>query len=404
MKFHELKNLLANIEKYPGTTKVESGPMINEGYPSNFNLSFAWYEWTKKEGTKGPNKQYVSFAGDMLYTKCQPCIRPQDWKAIIDNEESEYRYLSYFHMADVSGLMAKMDPAKRNELARFSITSLISFFKSRNIDLKDIHVAYCAGGAVSDLTAGKYAFDKNIAPDPFYDEWIKAGISEENMIADKTRDTFLSLKNYSRPSPWGYRNEIFYKHNGRLLDIATIEHLVFEPVLDEQMNITDIMDYRHAFSISAVGIERLLMVLNDLDDVRKVDIIAPLYELAKTAIPNIKMQDADALVQTLRPMQAIITDGGLWKNLNSRRKEIVRAFYIEFAGICSKYDLHIDDKIFDDFLKLNAELLGNNRMQESMEKVKIEIKDRLLAMADNKNFSAEQRKKMRDVGGKDNEY
>lgn len=407
MKFHELKEILANVQKYPGTKKVEPGPMINAGYPSNFNLSFAWYEWTKKEGQEGPNKQYVSFAGEMFYTKSQPCIRPQDWKTIIENDESKYRYLSYFHMADVSGLIARMDPKYRKEIGVFAINSLIEFFKNQNIDLKNIFVTYSAGGKVSELTAGKYTFDKNIKPDPFYDDWISAGIPKENMTADTTRDTLLALKNYSRPSPWGYRNEINYKHNGKLLDIATIEHLVFEPVFDEQMNIIDVVDYRHTFSISAVGMERTLMALNGFDDIRQIDIIAPIYEMVQLKIKEMSDEDADVLIQSLRPIQAIVTDGGQWKNLNNRRKEIARAFYMEFANIWGKYNLKMEDVLLDDLLNLNAELLKNDKMKDSIESVKMEIRERLLSLASNKHLPKEKRDSYNKIftpKGMDSEY
>jgi len=404
MKFQELKALLLNVPKYPGTVPVKPGPMINEGYPSNFNLSFAWYEWTKKEGIKGPNKQYVSFAGDMFYTKCQPCIRPQDWKAVIDNDPNQYRYLSYFHMSDVSGLIAKIDGAQKKEIGIFSINSLIDFFKSQNIDINNVHVAYCQGGKVVDLTNGKYTFDKVIDKDPFYDDWINAGVPMKNMISDATRDTFLSLKNYSRPSPWGYRNEIFYNHHGKLLDIATVEHLCFEPTIDNELEIIDITDYKHAFSISAVGLERLLMVLNNFSDIRQVDIVAPLYDKIRTSIKNVTEDDIDAIVQSIRPIQAIVTDGGTWQRLNNRRREITRAYYIEFADLWGKYNLTVDSDLLTEILNLNANLLENDKMKANIDKVKNELQKRLIIMADNKHLSVEQRQIYRNVGGLANEH
>lgn len=402
MDFHELKQKLANLPKYPGTVIVPPGPMINEGYPSNFNLSFAYYEWTKEEGQTGPSKQYISFAGEMFYTKCQPCIRPQDWRTIIENGENKYRYLSYFHMADISGLIARMNPECRKEIGTFAITSLVDFFKELKLDLNNVFIAYCAGGKVIDLTDGKYTFDKEVARDSFFTEWLKAGIPEANMIPDKTRDTLLSLRNYSRPSPWGYRNEIFYKHQGKLLDIATIEHLCFEPVFDEKMNTTDINDYRHAFSISATGVERLLMVLNDFDDVRKVDILAPLYELVNSQVENISIVDTDILVQTIRPIQAIIADGGLWKTLNSRRKEIARAFYMEFANVLNKYILKIDDQIIIDLLSLNADLLKEERYKDAIPAIISELKERVISLSGNKDLPVEMRENYKKIlGNKD---
>jgi hypothetical protein len=397
VNFFELKKKLENFPKYPGTVVVKPGPMINEGYPSNFNLSFAYYEWTREEGQTGPSKQYISFAGEMFYTKCQPCIRPQDWRSVVENGENKYRYLSYFHMADISGLIARMDSKYRKEIGVFAIQSLINFFKELNLDLNNIFVAYCAGGKVVDLTHGKYTFDKEVGKDPFFDEWLKAGISEGNMIPDKTRDTLLSLRNYSRPSPWGYRNEIFYKHQGKLLDIATIEHLCFEPVFDEKMNTIDINDYRHAFSISATGVERLLMVLNDLDDVRKVDIVSPLYDLVNSQIEAIDPSDADILVQTIRPIQAIIADGGLWKTLNSRRKEIARAFYMEFANILNKYNLVIDDKIITDLFLLNADLLKEDRYKNAIPTIMAELKERIVSLGNNKDLPIEVRENYKKI-------
>lgn len=397
MKFHELKEKLINFPKYPGTIKVETGPMINDGYPSNFNLSFAYYEWTQKEGQKGSAKQYISFTGEMFYTKCQPCIRPQDWRTIVENGENKYRYLSYFHMADVGGLIARMDSKYRDEIGVFSINSLINLFKELGLDINNVHVAYCAGGKVIDLTDGKYTFDKEVAPDPFYHEWLKAGISEENMIPDKTRDTLLSLRNYSRPSPWGYRNEIFYKHQGKLLDIATIEHLCFEPIFDAEMNTIDIIDYKHAFSISATGVERLLTVINNFDNVRKVDIVAPLYDFITQNIKGITVEETDILVQTIRPIQAIIADGGQWQNLNSRRKEIARAFYMEFANVWSKYNLKINDKLLEDLLFMNADLLKNDRYKNAIPAVIKELGERVFSLSDNKHLPKEVRENYRKV-------
>lgn len=386
MNFNELKEKLSNLPKYPGTTQVNSAPMINEGYPSNFNLSFAYYEWTQKEGQKGSAKQYISFAGDMFYSKCQPCIRTQDWKTIVENGKDKYRYLSYFHMMDVSGLIARTDPEYQIEIGNFAINSLITLFKELDLDLNKVHIAYCGGGKVSDLSNGKYTFDKNVPRDPFYDEWIRVGIPEKNMVCDKTRDTFLSLRNYSRPSPWGYRNEIFYKHKGKLLDIATIEHLCFEPVFDEQMNIIDIIDYRHSFSISAVGMERLLVVLNHLDDIRQVDILEPLFDYIRNSIDGVTDRDADILIQTIRPIQAIISDGGQWKNLNSRRKELMRAFYMEFANICSKYNINVGNNIIVDLLKMNADLLSNNKYNDDIPKILEEIRERITFLSNNKHL------------------
>ena len=396
--FKQLQEKLLNWEKYPGCEKFPSGPMINEGFPTNFNLSFSWYEWIEEnKGVSGDKIQYIDFNKDLVYSKTQPCIRPQDWKKLIDNQENKYRYLSYFHMTDVSGFMTATGKEKREEFAKFSIKSLLDFFKDQGLDLSKVYVSYLAGGEVSELTAGKYNFDFYVPEDPFLEEWIKNGVPRENMMPDKSRNTLLALKNYSRPTPWGYRNEIHYKHNGKLLDIATIEHITFKPLFDSDMNIVGLTDYQNSISASVVGVERLLMVLNDYKDIREVDIIQPIYDLLYTKVEAMSEYDADMIVQALRPVHAIVADGGHWSALNKRRREIIRSFYMEFADAWSRNNLNIHDPLLRELLELNAELLGYEKLQNSIDDTIEEIKSRIEIMSKNKHLPTEVRERYKVI-------
>ncbi len=391
--FHQLLLNLCQAKKYPGTKQIDPAPLINEGYPSNFNLSFAYYEWTKKEGQTGPNQQYISFAGDMFYSKYQPCFRYNDWRQVCESENgSRNKHLSYFHMADVSGLMARSDKKYQKTIGEFSIKALLKFIECLGLNTENVYVSFCTGGSVRTLTANKYLFSKNIGMDPFIDTWIECGLPKANLIPDQTRDTLLALRNYARPSPWGYRNEVYYKlHNGELLDIATVEHLCFEPTFDERMNIIDLNQYQHSFSVSAVGVERLLVALNNLNDIRDVNIIKPLYEYICKEHGNISQKDADVIIQTIRPMQAVISDGGKWRALNPRRKEIMRHLYSKLADELAKYQQPVTGPLLQHLLALNAELLQNKVLKLQISSVLMEIRERIDSLSVNKHLDQNKR-------------
>jgi hypothetical protein len=57
-----------------------------------------------------------------------------------------------------------------------------------------------------------------------------------------------------------------------------------------------------------------------------------------------------------------------------------------------------------EILDLNANLLDNEKMIKSIDKVRSELGERLISMADNKHLSPEQRNLYRNVGGLDNDY
>ncbi len=392
VKFWDLIEKAKNFPKFPGTKYKAPGPMIHGGFPSAFNMSFAWNEWINEENQE---VQYIDFTGNNTFSKYQPCIRHQDLESIISNKPNKYRYLSYFHMADVSGFIAEEGIKNKEKAEKFAIKSLLDFYKEIGLDLKKVHPVYLSGGTVKELTEGKYNFDFEVPQDPYYQYWIDNGILKENMIPDKSRDTFLALRNYYRPSPWGYRNEVLYEHNGKLLDISTIEFLRWEPVFDEEMKIINLKPYNHIVTASAIGVERILMALNGFKDIREIDLVKPLYDLMKKEYPKMKEYKADSLIQSLRAVQSIVADGGRWKNLNSRRREIVRMMYFQIIDTISEEEITFSS--IKKLLSLNAELLKNEKMKESQDDVLEEIKERIESNAKNKHLPAEKRFQSRDI-------
>ena len=120
--------------------------------------------------------------------------------------------------------------------------------------------------------------------------FLQYGVPEENLIPDKTTDTFLSVnlkkeeQNWGVSTVytgWGYRNEINVdvgsKGNRILLDIGTVEHFSWRPIYEGD-KIVGLGNIACDFTIGAVGLERLCMAINGLQRVQDVSYIAPFYE------------------------------------------------------------------------------------------------------------------------------
>jgi hypothetical protein len=210
----------------------------------------------------------------------------------------------------------------------------------------------CAGGKVSDLTAGRYDFEKNIPKDSLtYAQWLKHGVPKENFIWDATRDTFLSLFMFARPTPWGYRNELLYDvdkglDEDALLDIGTIEYVHWKPVFENpnvqklrHYMIKDIVPWGHHVVACGMGVERLLMAANGLESAMQCDHLAPVYNAVLHDADTQDNKAAFVFVDTLRSLYKIIADAHGYVTLTKSRREktidIARIFFgaMEILGI-----------------------------------------------------------------------
>jgi alanyl-tRNA synthetase len=351
MKIKELREKIKNFPKYPGTKIYPVAPVIHAGFPSCFNLSFAEYEMLKEF-----NGQYLHCDHNFLYSKIQPCIRHQDWETIVSDEKNRYRYLSLFDMADVSGCMVLKDNLKQEEIAKFAIKSLIDFIKSVNLDIGKLKISYFKEADIEKATAGKYKIDKNIPTDPMINYWKELGIKENQLISDQTRDTLLSLRVFGLPTPWGYRNEIHYEHQGKLLDIATVEYMKYEPLFNNEGEIYDLTEYKHSIAIAGIGVERFNMLLNNLNNVWEVDTIQPLIDMIMREAKNKDELQAMILVQAFRPLHQIIADGGVYKSLNHRRKKYTRVFYKALFETFKNLEIDFNESIIKKLIDLNSKL------------------------------------------------
>lgn len=378
MTIQELREKLQKFPKYPGAKNYPPASVCNDGFPSCFNLSMSEAEMHELWG------QYLKYDADLIYSKIQPCIRHQDWQTILEDKENNYRYLSLFDMSDVGGLIIQKDNSKHQESTEFSINSMINFLKSLNLDMKKLRIAYFEETNIKLATDGKYNLDQNFPTDPMLPYWKESfGFSESQFIPNHNRDTMLALNIFGNPTPWGYRNEIFYEHKGKLLDIGTVEHLAQVPVFNEKNEVVDVKPFEHSVAISAVGIQRIAMIVNDLENAWDVDNIKPMVEKAKELFGT-SDHEAMVITQSLRVIHRIITDGKNYNQLNDRRKEYFRKF---LKPLLSNLKNEADFEKIQTLLEMHANLESSYpELENSTRQTLEEIKQRKIAIESDKSI------------------
>jgi len=304
MEYKILRELVQNHSKYEGCVKVARAPLIHDGFPGTFNLSFTEYPWLKEYGG------FVDFDHDYVFSTVQSCIRPNDFPLL--HTVDSWKYLGVFEIADLTGAVSLSKKPDYNELQKWQIRELIDFLKKVGIEQDRVHPSYCVGGTVKELTGGRYSFDFLVPKDEISRKaFLEAGVPEKNLIPDRSRDTFLSL-HLHRPSPWGYRTEVNVTlgdcNKDELLDIATTEYIPWRPIYtgsdNSKENIIGLEESESGFAISAVGLERLCMAINAFPTVRDVDYISQIYD----GYGVIDEAQDELAVESLRALHRIYAD------------------------------------------------------------------------------------------------
>jgi len=256
-------------------------------------------------------------------------------------------------MADVGGLVYLKDKACEQEnLARHSVQSMYTFLiDTMDFDPKKLKISYFPGGLVSDATAGKYTFERYIAPDPTLKYWFECGLSHDNFIPEISRNTFLALNVYGSPTPWGYRNEIYLEHKGQLWDIGTIENCAFRPLFDGSREISGITDFNHGVSAGAVGLERILTIKNNLETVSDLPKIQNLMQVVRKHSKTSDPQAEFIIVEGLRALNIILSVCLDYSKLGEKRKEKFKKLLSIVTKNCHKLGIVIDEFFLFDFLK-----------------------------------------------------
>ena len=355
--YKSLRDKLQNLEKYEGCVKIDRPPVINEGFPGQFNVSFTEHPWLKEHG------RYLDFDHDYVFTTVPSCIR---WNDIYDENtkssklegEDSWRYLGVFEMADLIGMIGLSKRTDTLDLQKKQASSLVKLLESLGISKEQIYPSYQIGGDVPKVTDGRYDFSYKIHPDEIGRQiLLEQGIPEENLIKDKTRDTLLALRLERQlpngkgktqiKTPWGYRNEINVnigtKENPKYVDIGTLERFVWKPIY-EKGKIVGLEDIEDEVSIGAVGLERLCMVANGLDSVQEIDCIKPFYDILPIGSQRVLVGEG---LRTLHRIYSDMKKYGI-ELTRSRKKKVKRM-------LRTILDFSLSIKDIEKLLKVNAE-------------------------------------------------
>ncbi len=350
---HLREELQKFFSKYPGLEWKKPVSVINDAFPGTFNLSFNEPEHLELFGS------YIDYPRPLLFGKIQPVIRYNDFLEKIIPGKDTYKYLGLF---DMGGISLSYPDNKNLKKVVEQIIELGFQFLIENLclDCKKLFIKLSNGGMISDITRGKYTFNKKILPDFIsIEKWSKLGINEKQIIFDSSRDTFLSLYLFGRPSPWGYRTEILYDIGkgtdpDNLLDIGTIEYLPWRPVI-KNGEIIDIIENSSFNALIVFGLERLLLVKNSLNHIVECDHILPLYQkiVSDSKIP--KSHEHFLLTEALRVVHRILIDKVTYnKNLKRHRRKKLKHYLTVIADLF--YKLNIKKEKIIDYLVLNSEL------------------------------------------------
>jgi len=341
------------MPRWSGTKKFPKTSVVNEGFLGTFNISFSEPEQLATFNS------FLKFTKPLVYTKIQPCIRTEDFLTKIVKKIDLYKYLGLFEMADTSGCINLPNKTHLEKSAIFTIESLWDFLIEKlNLNPDKLYIKYFAGGNIKKVTSGKYKINKIVPPDKIsIKKWQELGLKKENLLPDKSRDTFLALY-LRRPTYWGYRQEILYdigKGKNNLLDIATIEYNLWAPVIKND-KIINIKEWDCVFSISAIGVERILMIKNQFKNIMECDHIKPLYDKILKDANNKNKKEVHIATEALRVIHRILTDCKSYENLSFNRKKKIRKYFFYLKQSLDKLEIPITEKNISRYLKLNAKL------------------------------------------------
>ena len=300
--------MLAEHPKYPGCTRVERAPLLTSAFPGSFNMSSTEHQWLLEYGG------FLRWDHDFVYSTVQSCIRPNDF-ALIATDAGRW-HLGVFELADLGGEIALATRPDNARLHGGQLHELVRFLGELGIAPERVHVSYCGGGSVAELTAGAYTFDHRIPADALSrTALLDAGVPERNLIVDASRDTLLSL-NVHRPTPWGYRNEVYVdvgaKGRPDLVDVATEEYFLWAPVFrpdgTTRADIVGLEDLDAGAAGVAFGVERLCAVVNGLTRVHDVDYLRTFYAMLRDLAGNPSDADLYLAGESLRALHRVYTD------------------------------------------------------------------------------------------------
>jgi len=337
-----LINLLEENCALVGLEKIKRAPIINNVYEKTFNYSLE-EPLLRKYGS------FTNITSSWSFFTIQPCIRISDFSLV---KKGDLYRSPFFNIAPIDFQLSIHSDDLPN-LHKRSIERLYSFLIKIGLNPKNLKVRYFSGGWINELDKRvkikKYFCEDEVT----YKAFTDCGLSMQQFEPVKSSDTLL----FTFPKPiefWvGYRYEVFYKlENGDLIEIATGEAVKDKRIVDREGNIIDIQPINGCIVPVVIGLERLLIAANNLNNIFECEHIMPIFNFINTKVKDII--NAGLLTASLQCTHIIVTDGGHWNNLNPPLKKDFSLF-LKVISNAMKNGL-LSDKDIQSLLETNAEL------------------------------------------------
>jgi hypothetical protein len=331
MLIKEVWKEVRHFHRKLGVPRLSPTSVISDLFPGQFNYCLDEIHLSEKYGN------FVDITEDEHFQKMMPVIRWNDFMSLYDDsikssdhlkpEVIKQHHLGVFTMSTIGGGHI-CDRSHDKDLLYESVRTLLDFLTNHiGLDPKRFVITYFNGGVTArEVEASikdkrkqlKVEVNSVMEADPFSKEaFLEYGLHEDQLLKNNTRDNFLTSNWDILTAPWGYRNEIHYRlQSGTMLDIATIENLVFKPIIEERAGVkyvVDVVPWNKCFVINGIGIERLSLATTRLEHIFDISEFRKFQEIGLDIVN----------IETIRMLHRIFSDTR-YVNISSpsRRKKI----------------------------------------------------------------------------------
>ena len=315
---HETYAALKQWRRKSGVPEIPKTSVVSPLFPGQFNYCLDESHWLEKTNS------FLDMPFDDHFQKTMPAIRLADFEHFYKGEsQPDGTHLATFTIGTVGGGHL-VDAEEGNVYYLRALQGMLEFLTEViGLERNRIVVSYFCGGMTAREIAGtrktedqrsKVLTEFVVPVDTCSESALReVGLYWNQRMACNTRDNFLTTNWYVVRAPWGYRNEIFYRmDDGSLLDIATIERLVYAPICEErdgEWYVVGVKPWDRALIIDAIGIERVTLAkqgsgrINDLPELKEMN--------------DIGLTEREA--EALRILHRVYTDMR-WQQIESKQR------------------------------------------------------------------------------------
>lgn len=340
--------LVANYRRFAereNLPEIVPGRIVNDVAKTTFNYSM-------EEPILREFGSYFEVDHPYSFSTLQPCIRTGDFVDIRSGKIGDHASLFHIFPADF-----RMDPraSEWQALHRLVVGRLVQFlFVEARLDPAHTFVTCFGGGRPNDFCPSLVERHAVLPADTdTIDTFLRAGVPAQNIEQSSSAGTFLVTFAEDDDFYSGCRYEVFADVAGRRVEVATGEALFLRQVREGGQTVA-LRPMEASVGAAVLGLERLLVAINQLPTVFHCDHIQPLWQDLTTGSGDPRFVPAIKLVDALRAAHLIWADTQGGSGLNSSLKERLRAFIATILDGAEA--INLDEREMRRLLLRNAEL------------------------------------------------